>query len=37
VQILVSDPAPMWRAMSFLFASMFPGFLASGQQVGFGH
>jgi hypothetical protein len=34
-QILVSDPAPMWRATSFLFAGILPGFLVSGQRVGF--
>src|SRR5215204_699531 len=30
-------PCPMWRATCFLFAGILPGFLASGQQVGFGH
>jgi hypothetical protein len=33
-QILVSDPAPRWRATSFLFVGILLGFLASGQRVG---
>jgi hypothetical protein len=32
-QILVSDPAPRWRATSFLFVGILLGFLASGQLV----
>ena len=36
-QILVSHPAPIWRVTCFLCAGILPGFLASGQQGGFGH